>query len=215
MFVFTPILVMIIVTVTCVSLFILRFWFGRMEITPEKLSLINAGRGLGHIFYATLSLFLLDIIYRLINTELLSFGHPKYYLTAVILTSIYCAYLMIGTVFSAPTWKTIVTFIAMCSASVFVLISSKTDEAIGVLEVGLYPFITGVAVEVILNIVDISMKQKKAPAEGKLSLSKPLWNLSDKLHPIYSIKGMVGMYLMFCAELILLFEGTTMLYWLR
>jgi hypothetical protein len=218
MFTYSPLLVVIIGSVTCLFILFGHIWFGKIEINREKITPISIGRGIFHIFFAALSLFLLDAIIRLSFSDLLNYGHYKYILATVILCLIYSFYLMVGIVFLAPTWKTLVTFFFMCGTFLFLLISSFSDETVNYIQIIFSLLVTGVAVELVLNIIDIVYKKSKL-IEGaeieKICFSLPLWNLSNKLEQFYKPKGVFLIYCLFMIELICLFEGTTFFYWVN
>ena len=217
MFTYSPLLVMIIATITCVFLLWSRVWCGKVDINRSKITPITLGRGFFHIFFAALSLFLLDAVYRLIFADLLKYGHYKYLLATVLICILYSLYLMMGTVFLAPTWKTLVTFFIMSIVSISLLIVSLSDASIDLTQIVIILLLTGVGVEILLGVFDI-VHLKKAPEgeEGKRNarISAPLWDLSQKLQPIFSTKGILVIFGCCAVELIFLFEGTTLFYWI-
>jgi hypothetical protein len=223
MWTFSPSLVVIVGTIFSASLIWNRIWYGKISQSEQKSHhpVYLIGRGIGRTLYAFVGLLLLDSVLRICFSNLLSYGHFKYALSSVILGIFFGIYLLIGTVFMAPTWKTLVTFIAMVGAMVYLGILSITSEDVDYTDLILITLAVGLIMEIIENVGDFLYRSKRQDGTQKIVLSQifttvspPLWNTSKKLSSLFTLKIYFIIFMIFFFELMLLFEGLTIFVWL-
>jgi hypothetical protein len=226
MWTYSPTLVVIVGTITLVLVLWGHTWFDKQRREGEGYTcvLVLMGRNLFHAVFAFAGLFLIDAVLRICFSSVVSFGSfTRYALASVILCSVLGIMLILGTVFITPTWKTLAVFFVMLGSFLFVTISSFSGAGQVEFEDLLYVIATGAGLEAILDIVDLvvgfAKKKKKGEKVNILKdsgsvFSPPLWDLSLRFKKIMNVKVYLVLFAFFCAELILLFEGMSLLSWL-
>lgn len=222
MWTFSPSLVVIIGAIFSASLIWNQIWFGKISQSQQKFHLVYLiARGIGRTSYAFIGLLLLDSVLRICFSNLIFYGHFKYIFASVILGSAFGLYLLIGTVFMAPTWKTLAIFISMVGTMVVLGVLSIYSENIDYTDLIFITISFGLGVGLIVNIVDILYQNKQKNQTLKLKFSQvtqiqtpPLWDISLKFSQYFSVKIYFIIFIIFFFELMLLFEGLTMFVWL-
>ncbi|MHA1369327.1 MAG: hypothetical protein ACTSWN_04735 [Promethearchaeota archaeon] len=251
MWTYSPTFAVIVGTITCVVLLWANIWFDKVRRTGKKYTsaVYFFGRRMFYVIFAYLGLFMIDMVLRICFSSIVSFGNfAKYALSAVILCSILSIVLIIRTIFTAPTWKSLIVFFVMLvgtfSLTIFSFMGGDVNS-----EDMFYILYVGLGLEVVLNLIDFfhsilkrkkkgesiklqivqkKKKPKKESDKGKgkeneeiiiirdLStlLSPPLWDLSRNFKKIFNMRTYILLFAFFCAELILLFEGLSLLCWI-
>jgi len=223
MWTFSPTLLVIVGTVACWLLLWGRIWGDKQNKTGEKCNcpltlLIRAG-------YLTimgyLGVFLIDGVFKMYLTDLLVYGNIKYILSASILCTGLGIFLIIGAIFIAPTWKTLVSFGVMLAAALYIEITSISNPDLEYTDLLLYPLAITLGVQILLTIGDLVYNALKRKDRTRISLkefqailSPPLWDKSSKFKKRVTTRWYLVIYAVFVVELILLFEGMTFFIWL-
>jgi len=238
MWTYSPTISVAIGTITMVLVFSGQIWFDkkRREGKDYDCAIVLTGRRMVHATFAFMGLFLIDAVLRMCLSNIVSFGNfARYALAAVLLCSVLGALLVIGTIFTAPTWKTLVVFFAMLGATLSLTIASFTGETQIEFQHVFYAGAAGVALTLVLDVVDFfHALAKKIKRDGNTTdndqkgrqreilalfknpaaiMSQPLWDASKRLGKLMNTRVFLVVFALFCAELIMLFEGMSLLVW--
>jgi hypothetical protein len=237
MWTFSPTLMVIIGTVACFMLLWGQIWGDKQNKTGEKYTcpvflVFRCGFLTAMAF---IGIVLLDGAVRLCVQDLLSYGSFKYILAAVILCTGLGIFLIIGAVFIAPTWKSIVSFGVMFVIALIIAVLSYSEANIEYTDFLIVPPCIGIGVNLILNITELiylaftrktrseksTEKSTKNTLPSKIGfkqlqqiLSPPLWDVSNRFKKIINTKVYIIILIVFATELILLFEGMTYFVWI-
>ena len=145
-----------IIVATLISIFLIwgRIWF-QMPQNPKDhkfYPILFLFQGLFHLCYAFVGLFLIDCGFRLIFSPLLTYGTFLYALDAVVICFAYGIYLIFGTVFLAPTWKTLANFGAISFALLILELLYYKNEKFTYTDLILITLLVGTAAGIFLTI---------------------------------------------------------------
>jgi len=239
MWTYSPTLCIAVGTVTCVLVLTGQVWFDKQRRTGKDYdcAIVLTGRRMMRALLAFMGMFLIEAAVRICLSPLIGFGSfARYALASVILCILLGILLVIGTVFVAPTWKTLTVFFAMLGAILAMSIASYTGADQVGYEHLLYAGVAGIGSTLVLDIVDFSIglaKRMKLAGEkpgtnskekshetarlfknpGEI-MARPIWDTSRAFKLVLDTRLHVVMLALFSAELVLLFEGLSLLFWL-
>ncbi|MHA1819669.1 MAG: hypothetical protein ACTSU2_04330 [Promethearchaeota archaeon] len=190
-------------------------WFEKIKKPREKYNcpLILGLRGLLFSAFTYWGILMWDSVIKIAFFGGLSHGNLNFYLASLILMAVLGSLLIIGSVFTAPTLKTLIVFTFALIISIYQLdinpeiIFNQQERAI------LFsPIITIIEFQIIVEVLfDLLyyLLMKKNPLK-----IKPLWDMSDKFKKFMSWKIYLLLYILFSLEAILKMEGFSLLFWL-
>ncbi len=227
MWLITPTHAVVIVFLTWVLLCWIRIW----SFTPGqgRFGIVCAAghhiiRGAIRVLYAFFGMYLLDIVIRICFLDMFSYGRLGYVLVPILLCAgMGIAYIFCST-FIAPSWITLLVFGVVTSIYLYMTIKMPAAE----LRIALY---TGVALVLPLTCVEIVWAIFKGNAANKKSneqntdnrkqaperhdiFARFLWDISPKFTFLKGARIYVIMLIVITVELILQFEGMSLLFWL-
>ena len=211
-FTFTPLLVLFLMFSALSGIIIGTVWFHKArvpDVTIIKL-MLEGLRGLLFSLLTFFSLVFLDTVFKYSFIGILSTGNWSYHLAIFILTTIVAFIILFGTVFTAPTVKTIVNFIIILSITIYSMWFSDEylEGQTNLLVMGIkYILITVLLVNLIWTLFQFILR--KDPLE-----QRKLWDYSAKYKKIFRLRVFVVLWILVNIEVILIFEGLGLLYWL-
>jgi hypothetical protein len=117
-------------------------------------------------------------------------------------------YLIIGTIFVAPTWKTLVSFGIMTVVLIIFDGLTITDPRLGFEDLIIYSLGGGLGIAILLAFIDVIRFRFKAFP------THPLWDFSTRFKKIANTNAYCVIFAIFLVELILELEGLTVFVWL-
>jgi len=210
-----------------------RIWFGTESRKKSHSIRALLSRMIRHVFlmiYAFLGIFLLDVVIRICFSGLISYGRFGYVAAPVILCSGLGILYIVRCGFVAPAWTTLASLWGMVGAYLYITASGSGH----LLREALY---AGAGITIILGALDAIIRTSKSRAgnhRGRLEdgtrpkepdvyrgrdqwaieSSLPLWDLSRAYNRVMNAKVYTIILLLLSIELVLLFEGRSLLYWL-
>ncbi|MCK5861528.1 MAG: hypothetical protein KAH38_03520 [Candidatus Hydrogenedentes bacterium] len=201
----TPIFAVIIGILSWVVFCWVRIWLGSFQVNSNNslcVLLSSVTRGFFLVLYTFLGIFLLDIAFRICFLDFISYGSFSYVIAPVILCTSLGILYIVKCVFVAPTWTTLLACGGTIGVYLYLSVTAPFQQLDSSLSVG-----SGLVV--IATIIDVFWTRKRP-----VIMSPPLWNVSHKFNRIITAKVYVGILVLFSVELVLLFEGLSLLYWL-
>lgn len=192
---------------------VVMVWVDKIQIPNRNWVqyLYRGARGLGFIPLAFYGIFMIDFVVKIGFTGILSYGNISYHLGALILCGLLGVILLMGTVFSAPTFKSLISFLTVLGYYIYRYwidydILATSEEGY------LYePLLVILPIIILLNIAidSIFLTLKKNPYK-----LKPLWDISAKFKEKINLKFIVILWILFSVEVILKMEGLGLLFFL-
>ncbi|MHA1340106.1 MAG: hypothetical protein ACTSRZ_19680 [Promethearchaeota archaeon] len=216
MWMLTPTYVVIISLLSWIFFLWGKIWFGHLKIIPNRegnkiifiKNLLFIGmRGFFFILYSFIGLLLIDLSIRIPLTPIFGYGSVCYIIDPILMSISIGVIYLFSTVFVAPTYKTIISFIAMTIPYIYYSLTSTLLDNLYI------PLIYGVCFELVLNLIEILKKtrdkQRKLPLTIENIFALPLYDKSKSFKKMLNIKTYIIVLLLLNIELIIMFEGLT------
>lgn len=188
-------------------------WIHKMNMPDKKWVhyLFKGARGLAFIPLAFYGIFFLDFVVKVLFGDIISLGNISYHLGTLILCGVLGVIVLLGTVFVAPTFKTIISFLVMLGLYIYRYwidydILATSEEGY------LYePLLLVIPVLVLVNLIidSVFFVLKRNPYK-----LEPLWDISGKFKKKVNIKSIMILWILFSAEVILKMEGLGLFFFL-
>jgi hypothetical protein len=211
----TPFFGIIIGFISSVLLVIGSVWFSRANKPDERFNCPLAA-GIRALIFSVLTyyaLLMFDVIIKVGFLGLVGYGNIQYHIAGLILFGILGTVILIGTVFTAPTVKTIITFILDMGIYIYYLwfnfAEGFSDSEYAFIWVPIPYFLAVPFIIEILWILIRTITKKRPVFEEKL-----LWDNTQKFKKRINIRFYIIILALFYAEFILNFEGISMLFWI-
>ncbi len=216
MWLITPTSAVVVVFLTWVLLCWIRIW----SFTPGsgRFGIVCAAglhviRGMIRVVFAFFGLYLLDIVVRICFLDMFSYGRLGYVFVPILLCAgLGIAYIFCST-FIAPSWATLLAFGIMACIYLYLTIKTPSAELRTALYIGMIPALLFSSVEILWT----AMKGRALydqTTEKSVTFSRPLWDLSRKFKYLAGAQIYAIMLIVITLELILQFEGMSLLFWL-
>jgi hypothetical protein len=194
----------------CIFTIMGYIWFDKPRKQGEDYDcpIIKFFKGGFFAAYSYFGILFLDIALKYMM-GVYGYGNINYHIASIIMLMVFGIYVLFGTVFKAPTWKTLVVFTAILIYSIYYLYSDvelhKGEE-----DPIYVPVMIGIGISIGVLVLGAILDQFVGE---KFKSTKELWNFSDKAKKLYNIKIYIGFWIFFCLEAILQFEGLSILFW--
>jgi hypothetical protein len=224
MWLITPTSAVVIVFLTWVLLCWIRIW----SFTPGsgRFGIVCAAghhviRGAIRVLYAFFGMYLLDIVIRICFLGMFSYGRLGYVIIPILL----CAGLGIAYIFCssfiAPSWATLLAFGVVASTYLYMTLKMPEAELRIALYVGVALVVPLTCVEIVWTILKGHVANKKSTGQNTDDLgqttekhdifSRLLWDISPRFKFLKGAKIYAIMLIIITLELILQFEGMSLL----
>lgn len=220
MWLITPTSAVVIVFLTWVLLCWIRIW----SFTPGsgRFGIVCAAghhvvRGMIRVTFAFFGLYLLDIVVRICFLDMFDYGRLGYVLAPILLCAgLGIAYIFCST-FITPSWATLLAFGIMACIYLYLTIKTPSAELRTALYISMIPALLFSSVEIFWTAIKGRALYDQAKAqtmENNVTFSRPLWDLSKKFKCLAGAQLYAIMLIVITLELILQFEGMSLLFWL-
>lgn len=220
MWLITPTHAVVIVFLTWVLLCWVRIWSftpGQGRLGTLLSAVLTPVRGVVRVLFAFFGMYLLDIVIRICFLGMFSYGRLGYIIVPILLCIVLGASYIFCSTFLKPSWATLLAFGGMAPVYLYMTIMLPTPE----LRISLY---VGVVLALVFSVIEIVWvgitwgTTHKQDSTNNLSnavvFSRPIWDLSRKFTFLAGAKVYVYGLILITAELVLQFEGMSLLYWL-
>lgn len=166
-------------------------------------------RGIAFVFYCFIGLMFFDTSIKILFLGALGYGNITHHIASCVLLLILGFEFVLGAAFVAPTLKTLSTF----GVIIVFFIYSWEISPVDIIEdyvVMLTPAFYGLIYLIVITLI-YEMYRKMKPEGFE---DKELWNFERKFKSIFNWKFNLVMWALVFAELMLLFDGFTLLFWL-
>ncbi len=161
------------------------------------------------VIFAFVGMHLLDIVLRLCFLDLIGYGSFSYIAAPVI----FCVFLgvlyIVRCAFTAPAWTTLLAFGGMAGVYLWMSAFAASPRLSAALH-------AGVSLTVLLTLVDALWRRavRARRENGGGVLSPPIWDISPLMGRVTGARGCTAVLLLLSVELVLQFEGLSLLCWL-
>jgi hypothetical protein len=212
----TPLFGSLIGLLLSIFLIIGTVWFDWVKPSNSILYIVFQGfRGILFSIYAYYGFLLLDTVLKIGFFGIISYSNISYHIGSLILMVIFGVMIMIGTVFSAPTKKTIIIFGFLIGISIFFLWTSAGNMILASEEKSImykpvsYILLVTIAVEAVWDTIKFLLKRN--PFDNKR-----IWDFTENknFRRFFNIKVYFILWILFSIETLLKMEGMGLFYWL-
>ena len=210
-------------------------WFPKIGKPDERYTcpfwtMLRGGFFAGFTYYAIL---ILDSAFKTIFIGFFGYGNFSYFLAGIIMITILGIIILVGTVFVAPTWETLLTFIGIFGYTMYFLQFYLPSPEVFTEDEVLFdplPVVIGMQFGIVLlgRLVRIIRNQpvkvdqiatsesngNRIPKKKHRLHAEPIWDISVKFKKIINVKVYLILWALFCTEVIFQFEGYGLLSWL-
>ncbi len=199
-------------------------WFPKFRKPEESYDcwLLKGVRSVVFLFLVVSALTFIDTNIKFIFFGIAGYNNIFVHLSAIILTFLLAAEIIIGTVFVAPNRKGLITFAIVLATYVYlsqfyiVQADSLQIEIFGsnydvFLVILILPILVGMLVGIILTTIELLLRKIKKNSRIE---DKPFWNKQKEAKKIFSLHFNLILYGLITAEFILNIEGMSLLLWM-
>ena len=167
--------------------------------------------------YSFYGILLLNTIVKTLFGGLLDLSNYWFYLMGLILLTLLAAILLVSGVFKAPTWHTLISFLAILGFTIYYFeFYLEFQPGIDKFELVTIPMLLSVCVFLGTTFLTLPLRIMKAKRENgeESSFEFPtLWDISIHVDKWITKKSLGILWGLFTLEAFLLLEGSTLLYW--
>jgi len=224
MWLITPTHAVVIVFLTWVLLCWIRIW--SFTPGPGRFGIVCAAghhliRGAIRVLFAFFGMYLLDIVIRICFLDMFSYGRLGYVIVPILLCAgLGIAYIFCST-FIAPSWTTLLAFGFVASTYLYMTLKMPEAELRIALYIGMALVLPLACVEIVWATLKGHVANKKSTGQDTDNreqtpkkhdiFSRLLWDISPRFKFLKGAKIYAIMLIVITLELILQFEGMSLL----
>ena len=174
-------------------------------------------KGISGAMYSYYGILLLNTVIKTLFGGLLVLSNFWFYLMSLVLLTLLAGILLLSGVFKAPTWHTLLSFLAiLVFTTCYFELYLETQPGIDKFELVTIPMLLSIVVFLGTTLLTLPIRIKKVKQENSddPSLEFPrLWDISAHLDKWITKKTIGILWILFTLESFLLLEGLTLFYW--
>jgi hypothetical protein len=177
-------------------------------------------KGISGSIYSFYGILLLNTVVKTLFGGLLDLSNYWFYLMGLILLTLLAGILLVTGVFKAPTWHTILSFLAISGFTLYYFeFYLEFQPGIDKIELVTIPMLLSIGVFLGTNLLTLPirvMKVRREKQDNEVESSfefRTLWDISIHVDKWITKKTLGILWGLFTLESFLLLEGYTLLYW--